>query len=129
MGEGKFLNLLLQTDFFLQNYYKELRVNLSIRLLYRQSYTDPSMSKSKGPPRNLSIMQIRHMLVSASFCRGLNCRPELPEGEKVGREDMSIVMNSQINRNVVPNIINWARPLRPELKKEALGTFHSRNKV
>lgn len=94
MGEGKFLNLLLQTDFFLQNYYKELRVNLSIRLLYRQSYTDPSMSKSKGPPRNLSIMQIRHMLVSASFCKGLNCRAELPEGEKVGREDMSIVMNS-----------------------------------
>lgn len=56
--------------------------------------TDPSMSKSKGPPRNLSILQIRHMLVSASFCRGLNSRAELPEGGRVGREDMSIVKNS-----------------------------------
>lgn len=37
-GRGKSLNLLLQTDFFLQNYYEELRVNLSIRLWYRESY-------------------------------------------------------------------------------------------
>lgn len=36
-GRGESLNL-LQTDVFLQNYYKELRVNLSIRLQYRESY-------------------------------------------------------------------------------------------
>lgn len=56
--------------------------------------TDPSLSKSKGPPRNPSILQIMYMLVSASFYRGLNCGAELPEGEKGAREAMSIVMNS-----------------------------------
>ena len=52
------------------------------------------MSKSKGPPRNPSILQSMHMLVSTSFSRGLNCGPELPEGGRVGGEGMSIVMNS-----------------------------------
>lgn len=38
MALGKSLNLLLQRDFFLQNYWEVLRVSLSIRLWYRQSY-------------------------------------------------------------------------------------------